>query len=196
MSKEASTPSCRAMDCNDGEGLKTDDSYVPELSSYKDSCIDGMVDETGVGLRDEDDDEGLVLKDVVVTDESVVELEEMTDDVGATVVSDSLPETGIGSLSTVLGGRDAGESRVDGIIRGLDSGRLGIVPMFDGGLLLLGAGLIRSLRPSPISRKTNELVVGELTVKVLLDGGLGLGTLELGRVSLSDLVLVGHNSAV
>lgn len=186
--------------------------------------------EDATGVSDDDDDVGTALGEVVVTDERVTESEEITDEeeamdeVGATdeeavvdeeaavdgeeatVGSDSLIETGIGSLSTVLGGRDTGDSRVDGTNRGLDSGRLGIVPMVEGGLLL-DTTLIRSLSLSSSSCgvlegagtdtiEPGELVVGELTVGDLVGGRVALGILELGKVRLGDFVLGGHNSAV
>ena len=160
--------------------------------------------------EDDDDEVGTLLEEeVVVTDERVAESEEITNEEDTTVDSVdsvSLLETGTGSLSTVLCGRDPGESRVDGTKRTLDSGRLGIVPIVEGGLVL-GATLIRSLCLSSISFgvledaatdtiEPGDLVVGELTVGDLVRGRVALGRLELGKVKLGDFVLGGHNSAV
>ena len=123
---------------------------------------------------------------VLVTEESVVEFGEILDDddEAATVESIALSVTGTGSLSTLLDrldGRDPGDNRVDGTNRGLDSGRLGIVLMLDGGLLLRMSELL----------EVSELIVGDFG-----GGGVGGGKLELEDVPLDDLVLVGHISGI
>jgi hypothetical protein len=66
--------------------------------------------EEAVGVNELLDEE-----DVVVTDDSVVELDEMIDDgAGVGALDDSLPDTGSRSLSTVLGERVTGVYLVDG----------------------------------------------------------------------------------
>ena len=130
-----------------------------------------------------------------VTDDKVAEVGERSDDRVDVGMPNDSTSTGSISLSTILGTRDIGDSLVDGMTRGLDSGRLGIVSIVEGGLVL-EAMLMRSLSSSSIGVSTGgvetETVEGkDGRLGVLTDGVLTGCGVTTGVPGLEELMLDG-----